>query len=369
MPIPPAVQQKTSYTSNDFIFGKVLGEGSFSTVYLAKDTHSKKEYAIKVCDKSHIIRENKVRYITREKTALNLLSKAPHIVKLFLTFHDDRSLYFVLTYARNGDLLQLIKRFIKFDLRMTRFYSSQIVMALESLKSNQILHRDLKPENILLDEHFNILLTDFGSCKILNTEENNREPNRKNSFVGTANYLCPEVLKDTDSKDIKTPLDHTCDLWSLGCIIFQMLTGSLCFQAGSDYLIFLKIKNVEFEYPTDFPNEARDLIDNLLRLEPQERLGAKDLTFYTEIRDHSFFNGTNWDLLGLSPVLNLDTEEENENCFEKAQPGLGKNEMARLMGLHMHSEEDVQPVVAKKNMCDLSEAEIEKRLAEQQTNK
>lgn len=155
-------------TPKDFIFGKVIGEGSFSTVYLAKDIHTGKEYAIKVCDKRHIIKEKKTEYVKREKEVLNMLAGAKHsFVRLFCTFQDMERLYFALSYAKNCELLPYINKVGSFDIECTRFYSAEILRGLEYLHGLGIIHRDLKPENILLDEKMHVLITDFGSAKIL----------------------------------------------------------------------------------------------------------------------------------------------------------------------------------------------------------
>jgi 3-phosphoinositide dependent protein kinase-1 len=114
---------------------------------------------------------------------------------------------------------------------------------------------------------------------------------RRQSFVGTAQYVSPEILRGNAPH-------FASDLWAFGCIIFQMLTGSPPFRDGSEYLIFKKILNRDYEFPDNFPNDdAKDLIEKLLKFNPQERLGANDLPElrYTTIRNHNFFKGINWD--------------------------------------------------------------------------
>lgn len=121
-------------------------------------------------------------------------------------------------------MLQCIAKVGSFDLPCTIFYSAELVLALEVLNRKGIIHRDLKPENILLDDKMHILITDFGSAKIVNEieegkeGEENVERRRRNSFVGTAQYVSPELLTDK-------PASYASDLWALGCIIYQMITG------------------------------------------------------------------------------------------------------------------------------------------------
>ncbi|KAH0812318.1 hypothetical protein GEV33_010471 [Tenebrio molitor] len=165
---PPTEELVRKRTSEDFVFGRVIGEGSFSTVYLAKDVHTNREFAIKVLEKRHIIREKKTEYVTREKKILLTLgSSCKYFVHLYFTFQDTDRLYFVLTYAKNGELLQQINKDTCFSVECTKYYSAELVLALEYLNAKGIVHRDLKPENVLFDENWHILITDFGSAKML----------------------------------------------------------------------------------------------------------------------------------------------------------------------------------------------------------
>jgi 3-phosphoinositide dependent protein kinase-1 len=111
-----------------------------------------------------------------------------------------------------------------------------------------------------------------------------RSGNRATSFVGTAEYVSPEVLNNTG-------ITYASDLWALGCIIYQMLAGRPPFKAASEYLTFQKITARELEFPENFPPAAAGLVDALLREEPSERLGAGGLS---ALRAHPFFEGVDW---------------------------------------------------------------------------
>jgi 3-phosphoinositide dependent protein kinase-1 len=204
----------------DFVFGEIIGEGSYSTVLLATETVKNKKFAVKVLDKYHIIKENKVKYVTIEKDVLNALS-SPFIVKLYYTFQDSSSLYFVLEYFPNGDLLNLIKKKGRFPQKSAVFYLAQISQGLDHIHSHRIIHRDLKPENILLDRNFHVKITDFGSAKFLDQIDPPGPEGafRRASFVGTAEYCSPELLNDSKATS------QSSDIWALGCIFFQMLVG------------------------------------------------------------------------------------------------------------------------------------------------
>jgi 3-phosphoinositide dependent protein kinase-1 len=278
----------------DFIFGQTLGEGSYSTVMAATDRQTLKEYAIKVLDKRHIIKEKKVKYVNIEKDTLNRLTDHPGVVRLYYTFQDERSLYFVLDLAAGGELLGVLKRMTTFDEECTRFYGAQILDTVAYMHNRGVIHRDLKPENVLLDDHMHVKITDFGTAKILQRPEDSSgsiplgsepssgaEDNRANSFVGTAEYVSPELL--TDKSACKAS-----DLWAFGCIIYQLLAGRPPFKAGNEYQTFQKIVALEYEFPKGFPEVARDLVERLLVLDPALRLSIE------HIKNHQFFDGIVW---------------------------------------------------------------------------
>ncbi|RDW72065.1 putative 3-phosphoinositide-dependent protein kinase 1 [Coleophoma crateriformis] len=279
----------------DFIFGRTLGEGSYSTVVFATDRQTLKEYAVKILDKKHIIKEKKIKYVNIEKDTLNRLIEHPGIIRLFYTFQDSQSLYYVLDMASGGELLGVLKKIGSFDEECTRYYGAQILEAIEHMHNRGVIHRDLKPENILLDDQMHIKITDFGTAKLLpDPRVPNAEPNvygipgteddestRARSFVGTAEYVSPELL--TDKSACKAS-----DLWAFGCMIYQLLTGRPPFKAGNEYQTFQKIVQLDYSFPPGFPPAARDLVERLLVLDPQRRLSIE------HIKNHEFFDGIKW---------------------------------------------------------------------------
>lgn len=281
----------------DFAFGRTLGEGSYSTVMAATDRQTGKEYAIKVLNKRHIIKEKKVKYVNIEKDTLNRLTDHPGVVRLYYTFQDEESLYFVLDLASSGELLGVLKQMTTFDEECTRFYGAEILDTIDYMHARGVIHRDLKPENVLLDDQMHVKITDFGTAKILDVPKrppkdangdigagnplDGSEDNKANSFVGTAEYVSPELL--TDKKACKSS-----DLWAFGCIIYQLLAGRPPFKAGNEYLTFQKIVALEYQFPTGFPEVAKDLVERLLVLDPASRLSIE------HIKNHEFFDGVNW---------------------------------------------------------------------------
>ncbi|XP_020714491.1 3-phosphoinositide-dependent protein kinase 1 isoform X3 [Ceratitis capitata] len=434
-------------TPNDYIFGKYIGEGSFSNVYLAVDVNTKREYAIKVCEKRHIIREDKQEYVRREREALHMMTNVPGFVNLSCTFQDRRSLYFVMTYAKNGDLLPYINKVGSFDVDCTRHYVAELVLACEEMHSRNVVHRDLKPENILLDEDMHTLIADFGSAKIFTAEDrvnfriafancttmsntrlqrnsNNRSDEddddndtnedtndtgsdedhqqqqrtnssrhgrffyrrRRGSFVGTAQYVSPEVLLN----GLVTP---AADLWALGCIVYQMISGLPPFRGSNDYSIFRDIVSCNIDFPQGFDKDAEDLVRRLLKVQPEERLGANDLgATYESIRMHPFFNGIDFATLRqqtpppIYPYLPGVSKDENFSSHyfmsQNLEPGLGDKQLTRLLGMELGtslgSDDDecsrpngreIEKKTVRKNIYDLSECEKQVRLEQQKSDK
>ncbi|KAF9166775.1 pkb-activating kinase-like protein [Mortierella sp. AD011] len=282
-------------TLADYKLGRTLGEGSYSTVVAAVDQSNKRDYAIKVLDKRHIIREKKVKYVNIEKNTLYKLDH-PGVVKLYSTFQDSSSLYYVLELCQHGELLTFIKKLGSFDENCTRFYAAQILTAVEYVHNQGVIHRDLKPENILLDNRMYIKLTDFGTAKMLEPSEDGTESDRANSFVGTAEYVSPELL--TEKAACKSS-----DLWALGCIIYQLLAGRPPFKGSNEYQTFQKIVKLEYSFPAGFPKTAMDLVSRLLVHDPNERLGANNTI--DKLKQHPFFDGVDWDNLWTQPAPKL----------------------------------------------------------------
>lgn len=273
----------------DFEFGKTLGTGSYSTVVCGSDKQTLRQYAIKILDKRHIIKEKKVKYVEIEKRTLNRLGDHPGIIPLYYTFQDEDSLYFVLDFAANGELLTLIKRLGSLSEDCVKYYGAQLLDAVQFMHSRGVLHRDLKPENILLDDKMRIKVTDFGTAKLLNREKdaNGKELEsypqdvRASSFVGTAEYVSPELLVDKY-------VTKSCDVWAYGCILYQMIAGRPPFKGKNEYQTFQKIVKLQFSYPPHFPTVIRDLIKHILVLNPDRRYST------LQIRQHQFYQGIEW---------------------------------------------------------------------------
>lgn len=262
-----------------------LGSGAFGQVNLVRDKETGKLMAMKVLSKTHIVREKKLNYVKVERDAMSKLNH-PNIVRLALTFQDPQNLYYVVEYAAHGDLQTVLNDKIAIDLEQSKITLGQILLAIAHMHQKRILHRDLKPGNILLDAENRVKITDFGTAKIFGEDTEFRCD--RGSFVGSADYVSPEVLKETE-------IGPASDLWSFGCIIYAMLVGHPPFHAESDYAIFQKIEKHEYTIPDFVPEDAKDLITRILQLEPKDRFGnGTHDSGYEPIRNHPFFSGIDW---------------------------------------------------------------------------
>ncbi|KAK7057404.1 kinase domain-containing protein [Favolaschia claudopus] len=292
---PPAAKpvSKPKTTLQDFQFGRTLGEGSYSTVKLATSRVDGKQFAVKIITKSHLIRAHKVETAAAERNALIRLNGHPGIVSLFHTFQDEWSLYFVIDLAINGEMQSLISRLGSLSTTCVQYYAAQITDAMEYMHAKNVIHRDLKPENLLLDNAFRIKITDFGTGKVL---ENGVQ--RATTFVGTAQYQAPELLELKETT-------KSSDYWAFGCIIYQMIAGRFAFNDRSDYLTWQKVKKVEYEFPSGFDEQAKDLVEKLLVHDPLERLGAGPSGSWNDtgaLRAHPFYSSIAWTSLWTDPA-------------------------------------------------------------------
>ncbi|XP_067624673.1 cGMP-dependent protein kinase 1 isoform X2 [Eurosta solidaginis] len=239
-----------------------LGVGGFGRVELVQiNGDNSRSFALKQMKKSQIVETRQQQHIMSEKEIMGE-ANCQFVVKLFKTFKDRKYLYMLMESCLGGELWTILRDRCKFDDATTRFYTACVVEAFQYLHSRNIIYRDLKPENLLLDDKGYVKLVDFGFAKKL-------QSGRKTwTFCGTPEYVAPEVILNRGH-------DISADYWSLGVLMFELLTGTPPFT-GSDpmrtYNIILKgIDAIEF--PRDITRNATNLIKKLCRDNPAERLG------------------------------------------------------------------------------------------------
>jgi len=305
-PQSAATPSKSRVSMEDFQKITSVGRGSYGEVFLVKKISNNKLYALKSIDKNFMKKERKEHQVYVEREVLLKLNH-PNIIKLYSSFQDKNKLYFVLEYASGGEFSDHLRIQGKLPKEQIIFFTAEIINILEYIHTCGIAHRDLKPENILLTQEGHLKCIDFGTARYLATEKRTAElfevknkaeetledtpsqikKNHRTTFVGTAQYVSPEMLEGADT-------GAPADLWALGCIIYLMAVGQFAFIDMNEYLIFQKIKACTVKYPDDMDMEIKDLIQKLLVKDPNERLGAGPQGFkndYETLKSHSLFKG------------------------------------------------------------------------------
>ena len=172
-----------------------------------------KIYAMKTLKKDFIIRTKQVSNTKIERDIMQQIDH-PFIVKLHYAFQTPETLYFVCDFLNGGELFFHLCHKVRFSEDTARFFSAEIVLALEHLHQNGIIYRDLKPENVLLDREGHVKLTDFGLSKM----ELQGPQAMTNTFCGTPEYLAPEII-------LHNGHSYGVDWWSLGMLTYEMISG------------------------------------------------------------------------------------------------------------------------------------------------
>jgi len=263
---------------------KVIGKGSFGKVFLVKEIKTSQMFALKVLKKDNIIKRNQVEHTKTERSVLGYVNH-PFIVGMNMAFQSRDKLYFVLDYCAGGELFFHLGKLGKFTESRSRFYAAEIILAISYVHSLDIIYRDLKPENVLLDGTGHIRLTDFGLSK----EGISSSSSGANSFCGTPEYLAPEILN-------RQGHGRGVDWWSLGALLYEMLTGLPPFYCQDRERLFEKIRKSELHYPASLSSKSKHVLRGLLTKDPIRRLGSgpKDAE---EIKPHPFFASIDWEKL------------------------------------------------------------------------
>ncbi|KAJ3438554.1 non-specific serine/threonine protein kinase [Anaeramoeba flamelloides] len=264
----------------DFKLLSVIGRGTYGKVMLVKKKDTKKIYAMKSLQKGMLADHQQILHTMSERDVL-MRVRHPFLVGLHYSFQTTEKLYMALDYAPGGELFTRISEEGKLPQDRAKLYIAEIMLALDHLHKMDVVYRDLKPENVLLDQEGHIKITDFGLVK---TDLNKKFGGKTSTFCGTPEYLAPEIILDT-------PYDEIVDWWSLGILLYEMLTGSPPFYSEDIEEVFEMIVREKLKIPFYIEDEARDLIEKLLDRNPLTRLGVKG---FEQIQKHPFFNDINW---------------------------------------------------------------------------
>ena len=244
-------------------------------------------------NKQNIIQQNMIDQINKEIEIMYKLDH-PHIIKLYSHFEDNEDFCLIMEYASNGQLYSLIKKNKKLNQIKAKQYMKEIISAIQYLHTRcpPIIHRDIKPENILIDHEGRCKLADFGWSNFDNGRKN------RDTFCGTPEYLAPEMINQSGH-------DKSVDIWALGILLFEMLTGRIPFNINEDKIqLYNSIKILKINWTDDFPRLAKDLVSKILCINPNERLSLE------EILNHQWFRDTP----SLRPFLkNINSKEDKQN--------------------------------------------------------
>uniref|UniRef100_A0A3B4H6V4 Ribosomal protein S6 kinase n=1 Tax=Pundamilia nyererei TaxID=303518 RepID=A0A3B4H6V4_9CICH len=255
---------------------KVLGKGGYGKVFQVRKVSgatSGKIFAMKVLKKAMIVRNAKDTAHTKAERNILEEVKHPFIVDLIYAFQTGGKLYLILEYLSGGELFMQLEREGIFMEDTACFYLAEISMALGHLHQKGIIYRDLKPENIMLNNNGHVKLTDFGLCK-----ESIHDGTVTHTFCGTIEYMAPEIL-------MRSGHNRAVDWWSLGALMYDMLTGAPPFTGENRKKTIDKILKCKLSLPPYLTQEARDLLKKVKM--PRCDSGAA----------HTFFRLINWDEL------------------------------------------------------------------------
>jgi len=208
----------------------------------------------------------------------------PFILKCYDTGRDKKHIYFYLELATKMDLCEFALKEKGLSVPLAQYYLACTLSCMEYMHAKGYVHRDLKPENFMLMEDYRPKLGDFGCVRILG--EDVEYPGAW--FTGTPQYMSPEAIMDCKNIQNYYPVD----IWSLGPLLYFILTSKHAFTGGSEYLVFQKVGKVEINpFPDGFDDNAQDLIRQCCQLDPEARPSIQKL------KDHPFFEGVVWDKL------------------------------------------------------------------------
>ena len=267
---PPESRRRTSHTrvGEEIYVGKykllkTIGKGNFAKVKLAKHMPTGQEVAIKIIDKTQL-NPSSLQKLFREVRIMKCLDH-PNIVKLFEVIESEKTLYLVMEYAAGGEVFDYLVAHGRMKEKEARVKFRQILSAVQYCHQKHVVHRDLKAENLLLDENMNIKLADFGFS-------NEFTPgNKLDTFCGSPPYAAPELFqgKKYDGPEV--------DVWSLGVILYTLVSGSLPFDGQNLKELRERVLRGKYRIPFYMSTDCENLLKRFLVLNPSRRCGLESI--------------------------------------------------------------------------------------------
>ncbi|CAA0809099.1 CBL-interacting serine/threonine-protein kinase 8 [Striga hermonthica] len=296
--------------------GRTIGEGTFAKVKFAQNTETGESVAMKVLDRSTIIKHKMVDQIKREISIMKRV-RHPYIVRLHEVIASRTKIYIILEFITGGELFDKIVHHGRLSESESRRYFQQLIDGVDYCHSKGVYHRDLKPENLLLDSQGNLKISDFGlsafpgeGISILRTT------------CGTPNYVAPEVLSH------KGYNGALADIWSCGVILYVLMAGYLPFDEIDLTTLYGRIESAEFSCPSWFSVGAKSLIHRILDPNPVTRIRIED------IRNDEWFR-KNYNPIRLPETEDVDLDDVNAAFDDPEEeflnPQCGNEDMGPLV--------------------------------------
>ncbi|WKY09390.1 hypothetical protein Q1695_002057 [Nippostrongylus brasiliensis] len=314
---------------------KTIGKGNFAKVKLAKHTITGQEVAIKIIDKT-ALNPSSLQKLFREVKIMKQLDH-PNIVKLYQVMENEQTLYLVLEYASGGEVFDYLVAHGRMKEKEARVKFRQIVSAVQYLHSKNIIHRDLKAENLLLDADMNIKIADFGFSNQFTLG------NKLDTFCGSPPYAAPELFqgKKYDGPEV--------DVWSLGVILYTLVSGSLPFDGQNLKELRERVLRGKYRIPFYMSTDCENLLKKFLVLNP-----ARRGTLETIMKDR-WMNIGYEDEGELKPYVEPPKDQIDEARIEKLIQ-LGFNKGSILDALEKEKFEDIHAtyLLLGERKCELS---------------
>eukprot|EP00347_Sterkiella_histriomuscorum_P009960 403339215 len=350
-----------TYNPEYFDYSKKLGQGSQATVYKVKSTQElkqfltqeqiNKKFALKQVDKNQ--QGVQLECVKREINIMRKISQDPYVVRLITVFESEDTLYLLMEYKRGGNLKDLIKTKGCLSEIEAKIITYQILKALSSIHKKSIIHRDLTPVNILFDQkqnnskkyNFNTSLADFGLSITLEDLMN------ENIRCGTPGYMAPESIKNC-----KFSLKS--DIFSVGCLLFRMLTGENIFQ-GINSMEILKsnvlcrdLNKIIENKLGSFTQYCRDVVSQCLNIKAEKRPESEEalqniwflkskiiiLTNLNKNGSYQVKQNKSGNLLAKKEVLNSSNQYPNRQTSNKANEYVFQNTIENVKTLRVERE-------------------------------
>merc|ERR1712137_1343351 len=274
-------------TPADFEQIETIGERGYGKVKLVTKKSNGRIYAMKIIDKSKVKTESCIEHINTEKKVL--VNNNPFLLHLYYSFQTATKLYFVTDFLPGGDLFHHLSRRKGrgFHPQVVRFFTAELVLALEHLHQCGVIYRDLKLENVLLDELGHICLADFGLSKFLLGDEE-----KAHTICGSKGYLAPEIIRGE-------PYSFEVDWFSLGVMIYGLISTNNPFLSLTFHETCQAILTRTVQYPKDyFSSDLADFVNMMLQRDPKKRFQTA-----SQIKRHPWFKGVRWEKLAVKKVV------------------------------------------------------------------